>query len=242
MANTSNTNTKFVSFNCKSMKRSQECIRSLCQSADLIALQETWLLPHEIHSLGDIDRDFSYTGKSAVDTSSGPLRGRPYGGVAILWRRNVFSAVSVVQCNSDRITAIKINMQDRQLLIICVYMPTDSPDNLVEFSECMSEIVSIVENNNIESVFMLGDFNANPGEPFGREMESFCSDQNWLCVDLIKLGRRSGEYTYVSEIHGTTSWLDHCLATEAAMLSVVDSKVRYGVYWSDHYPLEIVCN
>ena len=89
---------KLVTFNCKNIKRSVEYVRKLCRSADIVALQETWLMPHDIHFLNDIDDSFSFTGKSAVDTSTGVITGRPYGGVALLWRKAVFSAVSVIKC------------------------------------------------------------------------------------------------------------------------------------------------
>ncbi|CAH2065868.1 unnamed protein product, partial [Iphiclides podalirius] len=61
------------------------CLRDSCKSADIIALQETWLLQHDIPLLGAIDTEFAYTGNTAVDLSAGILRGRPYGGVALLW-------------------------------------------------------------------------------------------------------------------------------------------------------------
>lgn len=83
-------NTKVVTFNCKSLRRSIEGVRALCGSADIVALQETWLMPYDISLLGTIDPDFSHTGTSAVDTSMGLLQGRPYGGVALLWRKSVF--------------------------------------------------------------------------------------------------------------------------------------------------------
>ncbi|KAI5631200.1 hypothetical protein NE865_16086 [Phthorimaea operculella] len=72
--------------------RSIDGVRELCKTADVIALQETWLLPHDIPILDTIDSDFAYTGNSAVDLSAGPLIGRPYGGVALLWRKNVFKS------------------------------------------------------------------------------------------------------------------------------------------------------
>lgn len=84
MATNTNTHTKFVTFNCKSLKRSIESVRHLCKTADIVALQETWLLPHDLSVLGNIHDEFEYTGKSAVDTSAGILTGRPYGGVAVL--------------------------------------------------------------------------------------------------------------------------------------------------------------
>ncbi|XP_049886854.1 uncharacterized protein LOC126381425 [Pectinophora gossypiella] len=44
-----------------------------------------------------------------------------------------------------------------------VYMPTESNDNLVEFTECLGEMTAIIDSHCVESVFMLGDFNAYPG-------------------------------------------------------------------------------
>ncbi|KAJ2943035.1 hypothetical protein O0L34_g15228 [Tuta absoluta] len=82
--------TKLVSFNCKNVVTSVDCVRRLCQAADVVALQETWLLPHDIGYLGNIDNAFAFTGTSAVDTSAGVLRGRSYGGVALLWRKSAF--------------------------------------------------------------------------------------------------------------------------------------------------------
>ncbi|KAF9807217.1 hypothetical protein SFRURICE_003332, partial [Spodoptera frugiperda] len=52
------------------VKRSVEGIRELCKTCDLIALQETWLLPSDISYLSSIDEEFSCTGTSAVDMSS----------------------------------------------------------------------------------------------------------------------------------------------------------------------------
>lgn len=71
---------KLVSFNCKGVKRSVDHVRDLCQSCDIIALQETWLMPDDIQFLGDIDQRFGHTGTSAVDTSAGMLRGLWGGG------------------------------------------------------------------------------------------------------------------------------------------------------------------
>lgn len=64
---------KFTTFNCKSVKRSVNGIRELCKTCELVALQETWLLPSEISYLSSIDEEFSNTGTSAVDMSSGML-------------------------------------------------------------------------------------------------------------------------------------------------------------------------
>lgn len=113
--------TILASFNCKSVKRSIEHIRSLCKTSHIIALQETWLLPFELSFLSTIDDSFGSTGSSAVDISTGMLKGRPYGGVALLWNKSVFNCVSIVPCDNPRIAAIKIVLSDKPVLIISIY-------------------------------------------------------------------------------------------------------------------------
>ncbi|XP_022823639.1 uncharacterized protein LOC111354417 [Spodoptera litura] len=119
-------------------------------------------------------------------------------------------------------------------------MPTESNDNLVEFTECLSEMTAIIDSHNVESVFMLGDFNAHPGESFAIELLTFCEEQSWSCVDLELMP--SDSHTFVSDSHGCRRWLDHCLVTNAARQSVSAASVLYNTYWSDHYPVSILCN
>lgn len=135
---------KLISYNCKSVKRSAECVRSLCKSADIVALQEHWLLPHDLPFLGTIDKDFGYTGTSAVDTSAGILRGRPYGGVGILWRKDAFQSVSVVECSSVRLTAIRATVSNSDVIFVSAYLPTDSYDVKTERCRVFVNITIIV--------------------------------------------------------------------------------------------------
>lgn len=99
-----------VSFNCKNVKRSEQSIRDLTGKADIIVLQETWLLPHDLNFVHQINSECGCVAKSSVDTSVGILRGRPYGGLAILWNKAKFPNVSSVECTCDRIMAVKISI------------------------------------------------------------------------------------------------------------------------------------
>lgn len=229
----------FVTFNCKSVKRSVEGIRQLCKTADLIALQETWLLPHDLPYLASIDAVFGSTGTSAVDTTAGMLVGRPYGGVALLWRKSVFPCVAIIPCSSARICAIKIDLNNQKFIVCSVYMPVDCSENLSDFTNCLGHLSAIVEEGECEAVFLLGDYNAHPGQPFFNELKMFCSEQNWICDDVSKLD--SNSFTYVSDVHGTGRWLDHCIVTESAHKLITSTRILYDVYWSDHFPLLIEC-
>lgn len=228
-----------VSFNCKNVKRSKESIKELCQSCDIIALQETWLLPEEISYLNSIDIEFGSTGTSAVDTSAGMLVGRPYGGVAILWRKTVFKEVSVLHSDNPRVCAIKVVSNKRTILVMSVYMPTERTEHLVDFTDCLGLVSAIIDIENIESVFVLGDFNSHPGGLFFSELTHFCTEHELVCVDVDRLGMDSGSYTFISEAHGTSSWLDHCLVTKSAFNSVTNVRINYDTLWSDHFPLQL---
>eukprot|EP00058_Branchiostoma_floridae_P002925 XP_002588413.1 hypothetical protein BRAFLDRAFT_63362 [Branchiostoma floridae] len=50
---------------------------------------EHWLLPQDLHLLSELDDDYLAFGTSPVNTEEGILQGRPYGGVAVLWRQNI---------------------------------------------------------------------------------------------------------------------------------------------------------
>lgn len=228
-----------ASFNCESVKRATQHVRQLCRTNDFIALQEHWLIPEELDYMNTIDPDFSYCGCSAMDTSAGPVKGRPYGGVAVMWRKTRFQQVAPLDTGSTRVAGIRVTVADRSFIVLSVYMPCDSEVNLPLFTETLGVISAVIEGNDCECVIALGDYNANFSRDslFGAELLEYCREQDWMCADRAVLGANSGTFTYRSGAHGTTSWLDHCIVTSAAMDLVTNVSVINEVNWSDHYPL-----
>ena len=85
-SNHSNTQTRLVSFNCSGFKSSKDYICNiLLGSSDIVALQETWLLPHEVALPETLSADFQSFSSSFVNVEDGLLRGRPFGGLSFLW-------------------------------------------------------------------------------------------------------------------------------------------------------------
>ena len=70
------------------LKSSINDVASLCENHDVILLQETWLLPHDMCLLQNVHNEFYGEGVSSVDTTGGILIGCPYGGLAVLWRKS----------------------------------------------------------------------------------------------------------------------------------------------------------
>lgn len=224
-----------VSFNCRSIKRTEQCIFELCSKNDILLLQETWLLPSELGYLANIHPDFQSTGTSAVNLSNGPLVGRPHGGVAILWRSTMQAIV--IDCNEPRITGIELSLKSGNILILTIYMPTHNIVNLPEFSDLLSKVNAIIEEKNANNSIIIGDFNADPKTIFGRELEQFCNDNHYKYCDKINLAEDS--FTYLSDAHGSTSWLDHCISTEGIQNAISNFRIMYEIIWSDHFPVAL---
>lgn len=238
---------KLISFNCQGFKSSRLHVEDFCTEYDIIALQEHWLLPGDIDLLGQVHPDFDYHGLSAVDASEGTLKGRPYGGVAILWRRNMFPSVASIQCDSTRVVAVRISCgagpATRAFIVMSIYMPCDVSENIPLFTECLGKISAVTSMSDVESVIALGDFNAKPGAPFYTELCSFCDEQDLVCADVDFLGESSNTYTFRSKINTSiVSWLDHCLTTMAARDIIINVRVLHDAFLSDHFPLIIDCD
>ena len=84
---------QIVSFNCSSIKSSVGAIQSLCKDYDVILLQETWLLDTELDMLNSTDKYCYGQGTPSVDLTAGIVRGRPYAGLAVLYRKTLGSLV-----------------------------------------------------------------------------------------------------------------------------------------------------
>lgn len=224
-----------VSVNCKAVISHAIFIADLCTKYDIVMLQETWLLPTNLHFLNTINPTHNSVGTSAVDTSQGILRGRPHGGVAILYRNSL--RTRSIDCGTPRLAAIEISVTpSKTLLIVSVYMPCESVDNFPEYCTVLGRIHALVEEYDTADCIIMGDFNADPRKSFGRELEAFCTEFDFKFVDRLRLADDS--YSYVSP-QSTTSWLDHCLVTAKTYAAVHDVAIDYTISWTDHRPLSI---
>jgi hypothetical protein len=71
------------------------------------------------------------------------LSGRPFGGCAILWRRELNFRFTPVTVNSRRIYALKCVCENVRIVLINVYMPFED-DDVSEDEFCLQ--LSIIDN------------------------------------------------------------------------------------------------
>ena len=231
---------RVASFNCRSAKTSVTDISSLCESHDIIVLQETWLLPHDLNFLNLIHSDFLAFGTSAVDTREGCLVGRPFGGLAFLWRKALGNAVSVKNFNDPRMLGLLVSGADVQCMLIDVYMPTAVPENYDLYQDYLGRISAIITECGHGHVIIPGDWNARNGRVEFEWVEDFCFDSDLVMTDVNRLPIDT--FTYVSDSHQTVSWIDHVIMSTPADRICVDMRVVYDLVTSDHRPLSFSLN
>lgn len=244
------TKTKVISYNCRGLKSAAGGMGNLLNECDICLLQEHWLTKEEVHSaLNGLNNEFTGCGVSSMDTTKHILLGRPYGGTAILWRKSMQHKIK--QMDTLNINNINGKIQGieyspttgHKIVILSVYLPYDdgSPERFVDFIDFLTTLKCIIDNVDTNNVIMAGDFNADPNSRFGIELQSFCNEQSYMLCDILSMS--SNTFTYISDAHLTTKWLDHCICTGAMSNYVDNFSVKDDlIHTSDHLPLAFDIN
>ena len=231
---------RIATFNCRSAKSSLYEIKKLCSECDIIFLQETWLSSQEYHILESIDSNFYVKCTTAMDIESGILRGRPYGGCAILWRKDLhgFKGFDMPDCNS-RAIGLEIICDSKCILLVNVYMPYERHDNNDEFIFYLSQVNGYIQNHPCNHSAIIGDFNSDirdsNSSKFTHELYDFCSNESFTIADKQLCDDDS--FTFLSEAHNTVHWIDHFLLSNNLMSTCDNIYIDYGYVTSDHYPV-----
>jgi len=180
--------------------------------------------------------DFCAYGLSAVDCSTDVLVGRPFGGTAVLYRKELAGITKHVASDESRITGIQVLTDVGPILIINVYMPTNYGDDssLELYVDCLSKLHATVVDNDAAHVLIVGDFNCSPGSRFFKEFIHFADDNNFIVSDLHRL---ANAITYISDDGLKMSWIDHVLCTASVDNLISHMSIIEDVIFSDHRPV-----
>ena len=89
-----------------------------------------------------------------------------------------------------------------------------------EFCNYLGKIASIIEEKDRSNVVITGHFNAAVNTPF--ESKLMCENTGLVISDYEMFGRASNTYTYVSDAHNSTSWLDHFICYHSVNSMITD--------------------
>ena len=202
-------------------------------------IQEHWLYPDELSYLSMLSNDFSSFGLSPMPVGETLLGSRPYGGVGIMWHKTLSNCAKIVQFDNNSILGLEIKTNNQTFLFVCIYLSYDCDANYDDYCFYLNKINCIIDSASTPHVFILGNFNANinSNSLFGKERIKFC-DINRLCF-TDKSMLLANTYTFFSQAHDSTSWLDHCITTTSSQSIIFNMYVNNDIVCSDNFPL---CN
>jgi len=215
-------------------------VRLLCEQHDVLFLQEHWLREDELSKLNTLHPDFNGYGISAMKTDSSILRGRPYGGVCVLWRKSLSNSFKIMRFDDTRILGCTLAIDDDVILFINVYLPYQCDDNFDNYVQHLGILSSIIHESSTPAIVVVGDFNAKVGSIFENELINFVNENNMHVSDYEHFGRYSSQYTYVSDAHASTSWLDHYVCSSTMHNSITKITFIDKPPSSDHLPISAV--
>ena len=231
------TSINICTYNCKNIQSSIPEINDLCNCHDIVLLQETWMFRSQLPMLSSISNEFVGYGLSSMKDEQQIHTGRPFGGIAMLWRKSLNKYISIVTYDCDRIVGLKFESNSFAALFVCVYLPYDCSDNFDDYMFLLAKISQIIDEFQTPYVYVCGDFNANTRctSQFGDELSQLCRCNSLCLADTLFLPQDT--FTFISSSHDTVSWLDHILTTTSGYSILTDACVKTDFITSDHLPL-----
>ena len=235
------TELKICTFNCCSLRKNIDLVRELTSCHfDIIALQETFVVEEKIGQLDFIDENYECIGVGATYSEKVLTAGagRPEGGMALLWKKNSHFKVNRVLLETN-FMIFDIAVGSFNILLINVYMNSDVWEviTLEKYLQTLSSLESIIEDMDFDSIYFVGDFNADPisGRAW-QNLSHFMVTNSLKCFDVETLPRET--FTFLNYGNSVGRWLDHIVGRTHADIAIENINILHDVVGSDHRPVE----
>ena len=102
---------------------------------------------------------------------------RGFGGVAILWKKQMDNAVTILPDCNTRIQCVSVKTEGKPILLISVYMPTKGKTSTnSEFQECIDQLEEVVSKyEGSQDILIGGDFNEEIHRTLNTERNKICA-------------------------------------------------------------------
>jgi len=213
-------------------------LTELCSAVSnlgVIFLQEHCLTPANMPQLQNFNPLFSAFGISAMEKkiSMGLLKGRPFGGAAILVHKRLMGA-AVPLLNDERVNVIRLH----KILFINVYCPNKSPDTRMITVDMLNDISVICEMNNDCQIIMGGDFNIDLRDSnlYSKPVHTFMQKFSLKLTYDIK--KTTCNYTFFRDVLGQKTMIDFFLISQSLAAGLGRHEMGEDLLnFSDHLPL-----
>ena len=225
------------SVNIEGLKSNVTGLQNLMKSSHFICIQEHWLWGYEQKDIALYIDDWCYHIVSSDVLFPVPKseRRRGYGGVAIVWRKELQNNVRILDEGNDRILAVEYKTEFLPICLICAYMPTSGYAETAEnYSACV-DLLSVVVSKYRDThlVVVSGDMNATVLS--SRSSNSDKQFRKFVETEGLKVCTPGDHMTYS---HGNgASQIDYILSSadipvQFALLDVVEGNT------SSHIPIQ----
>ena len=102
------------------------------------------------------------------------------------------------------------------------------------FVEYIGKLSALIDEVSTSNLILLVDFNVVVNTTFESELVVLCISYKLIISDYITYGRDSGQFTYVSDAHHSTSWLDHIVCSHDIYSKLTLIKIHDKLPSSDH--------
>lgn len=166
--------------------------------------------------------------------------GRPFGGVAVVWKSTLAARISNLALSCSEICSIVFDVCDLKLAIFSLYMPCDGGDH-EKYKDMLCEVRSACISRNIDYFLVCGDLNTDLSRVNSLHTESLLSFVNEESLNVCLYHPIANiDYTYESRINGSRSTLDHFLVSENLTSYINAYFVEHSVdNSSDHSPVTL---
>ena len=200
-----------------------------------IFLQETFLTLDSLTLLQYVDENYYSVGVGAVCPENG--KGRPKGGLACLFKKEIQLDVDIILSNDDFMMT-DITISDIKITFLNCYVRSNlgDPESHNQYLNNLYQMESMIEQHNNDNFITVGDFNADPF--YGRtwyDMKNFIDRNNLTCFDKELLP--SDSFTYIGFADSYCKWLDHIIGKISEKIKFNYIKIAHDCIGSDHFPV-----
>ena len=202
-------------------------------------IDDSNFLKYIVGNLHFIDENYEVVGSGSVysERAFESNAGRSEWGLACLWKRSAsFKVQKVIIGKNFIVMSLLIN--GITIVFVNVYIKSDLGEvrTLNDYLESLIRIEILIESLTFDSIFFIGDFNADPlyGRAFGN-FKDFISKNDLICFDVDILDEDT--FTFLSYGNSFTKWLDHVIGRICNNVDITNIKVLYDKLGSDHFPM-----
>jgi exonuclease III len=209
-----------------------------CSFPDLLMLQEHWLTPANLDKFDEFLPNYFKFGSSAMESrvASGPLIGRPFGGVMMLIKNSLCHATECVY-RAERCVIIRIG----NILCINIYLPCAGTANrLLICEDVIADVSSWLDKFPTCTLLLGGDFNTDldSNAVVSSCINNFLYQRSLMRCDKLMPGVIN--YTFYDEPNDHRSYIDYIMLSDVkdvVSFEVLDPDINP----SDHLPISVIC-